>query len=116
MGKWRIAPPFLNSAPDRGEWSASRLYRFTPKEIIPGIHCKEGWASPRAGPDVMDEKKYLAPYCESNPDSSVIQFVAYLLHRLSCPGSTFSYTTLKIHINIMLPYTPGLRNSCGCQG
>jgi hypothetical protein len=33
-----IAPPFLTSALDEGEWSASLPSCFTPGEIIPGTH------------------------------------------------------------------------------
>jgi hypothetical protein len=35
MGSGGIAPPFLESALDGGEWSASRPYRFTPFETAP---------------------------------------------------------------------------------
>jgi hypothetical protein len=35
---------FLTSAPVGGEWSASRLGRFTP-----GTHWIGGWVDPRAG-------------------------------------------------------------------
>jgi hypothetical protein len=33
----------LTSALDGGEWSASRLGRFTPRERVPGTHWKGGW-------------------------------------------------------------------------
>jgi hypothetical protein len=42
-----IAPSFLTSALDRGGWSASRPYRFTP-----GVHCIGGWVGPSAGLNV----------------------------------------------------------------
>jgi hypothetical protein len=38
-GSGDIAPPFVTSELDGGEWSASRLCLFTPGEIAPGIHC-----------------------------------------------------------------------------
>jgi len=36
----------VTSAPDRGEWSASRPCRFTSKERAPGIHWIWGWVGP----------------------------------------------------------------------
>jgi hypothetical protein len=60
-----IAPPFLTSALDRTEWSASRLGRFTPWEIAPGTHLI-GWVGPRVGLDVLEKRKILI--CrKSNP-------------------------------------------------
>jgi hypothetical protein len=49
MGSGGIAPPFLTSALDGGEWSASRLGHFIPGERAPGTHCIGGWVGPRAG-------------------------------------------------------------------
>jgi hypothetical protein len=42
---------FLTSALAGGEWSASRLGRFTPGERSPGTHWIGGWVDPRAGLD-----------------------------------------------------------------
>jgi hypothetical protein len=36
-----IAPPFLTSALDRGEWLASRHHRFTPREKYPVSNVQE---------------------------------------------------------------------------
>jgi hypothetical protein len=45
MGEWNIAPSFLTSALDEGEWSASRLGHFTPGESAPVLIAEEaGWA------------------------------------------------------------------------
>jgi hypothetical protein len=38
----------LTSGLDGGEWSASRLGRFTPRERAPGTHWIGGWVGPRA--------------------------------------------------------------------
>jgi hypothetical protein len=38
--------PFLTSAQDVGEWSASRPGRFSPRERVPGTHCIGGWVDP----------------------------------------------------------------------
>jgi hypothetical protein len=60
-GSGGIAPPFLTSALDGGEWSASRPCRFTP-----GTHWIGGWVSPRIGLD--GEEKRIIEHCrESNP-------------------------------------------------
>jgi hypothetical protein len=61
---------FLTSALAGGEWSASRLCRFTP-----GTHWIGGWVGPRAGPDDV-EKRNSWTYRGSNSDPSVVQVVA----------------------------------------
>jgi hypothetical protein len=52
-----MAPQFLTSALDGGEWSASRPGRFTPGEIATGTHWIEGWMSPSAGLDAVEKRK-----------------------------------------------------------
>jgi hypothetical protein len=42
-GSGGVAPPFLTSALDGGEWSASRLSDFTRH-----THWVRGWVGPRA--------------------------------------------------------------------
>jgi hypothetical protein len=45
-GVWEsgcLAPPFLASAVDGGEWSASRPSHFTPGKNAPGTHWLGGW-------------------------------------------------------------------------
>jgi hypothetical protein len=49
-----MAPPFLTSAIDGGEWSTSRPSRFPPRERAPGTHWTGGWVGPRAGPDAVE--------------------------------------------------------------
>jgi hypothetical protein len=51
-----MAPPFLTSALDGGEWSASRPCCFTPGERAPGTHWIGGWVGPRAGLDSMKKR------------------------------------------------------------
>jgi hypothetical protein len=46
-----ITPPFLSSAQDVGEWSASRPGRFAPWERAPCTHCIGGSVGPRTGLD-----------------------------------------------------------------
>jgi hypothetical protein len=50
-GSGGIAPPFVTSALDAGEWSASRPGRFTPGEIALGTHWIGGWVGPRCDKD-----------------------------------------------------------------
>jgi hypothetical protein len=50
---------FLTSALVGGEWSASRLGRFTPRERAPGTHWIRGWVDPRPGLDDADKRKFL---------------------------------------------------------
>jgi hypothetical protein len=51
----------LISAPDGGEWSTSRLDRFTTKEKAPGTHWIGGWVSPRFGLDTVENIKISLP-------------------------------------------------------
>jgi hypothetical protein len=66
---------FLTSALFGGEWSASRLGRFTPKERARGTHWIGGWVDPRAGQNDL-EKRNSWPYRDSNFDLRVVQPVA----------------------------------------
>jgi hypothetical protein len=50
---------FLTSAIVGGEWSASRLGRFTPEEIDPGTHSIGSWMSPRAEKNDVEKGKFL---------------------------------------------------------
>jgi hypothetical protein len=58
----------LTSALDRGEWSASRPSRFTPREIAHGTGCIGGWVGPRAGLGAMEKRNIPSPHRDSNPD------------------------------------------------
>jgi hypothetical protein len=51
-----IAPLFLISQLDGGEWSVSRSGRFIAMEGVPGTH----WVGPGAGLDNGEEKNLLA--------------------------------------------------------
>jgi hypothetical protein len=53
------APPFLASALDGCEWSASRSSRFTLGEGASGTHCIGGWVDPRAGLDSVEWRNSL---------------------------------------------------------
>jgi hypothetical protein len=76
LGEWKYSSTHnLTSALDGGEWSASRPYRFTPRERGPGTHWIGGWVGPRA---VLDAVKGNIPNSrrESNPRTPIVQPVA----------------------------------------
>jgi hypothetical protein len=58
-GSEHIAAPFLTSALDGGEWSASCLCCFTPGETAIGTHWIGGWVGPRTGLDAVEKRKAL---------------------------------------------------------
>jgi hypothetical protein len=53
VGSGDIAPEFLTSALDGGEWSVSRPVRFISGERFPGNHWIWDWVGPRAGLDAV---------------------------------------------------------------
>jgi hypothetical protein len=69
----------MTSALVGGEWSASRLCRFTSGEGAPGTHWKGSWVDPRAG---LDEEKNVALPGLGSPIPFDVQ-----LYRLRYPGS-----------------------------
>jgi hypothetical protein len=73
-----MAPPFLTSALDGGEWSALR-----PGEIPPGTHWIGDWVGPRAGLDAVEKRKTL------------LVTGSLSLYRLSYPDP-FSYVGVSI--------------------
>jgi hypothetical protein len=56
MGGGGIVPPFLTSALDGGEWSASRYDPFTPGERAHDIYRTGGWVGPRPGLDPVKKR------------------------------------------------------------
>jgi len=61
---------------DEGEWSASSLIHFTPRERAPGTHWIGGWVGPRDVLDTVVKRKIPSPYQESNPRTQIVQPVA----------------------------------------
>jgi hypothetical protein len=58
MGSGVTAPhAFLTLALDGDEWSASHPEHFTPKERAPSTHWIGGWVGPRAGMDIVVNRK-----------------------------------------------------------
>jgi hypothetical protein len=56
-GSRGIAPPFLTSTLDGGEWTAFRPCRLTPGTPPPCTHCIGGWVGPRVGLDAAEDRK-----------------------------------------------------------
>jgi hypothetical protein len=48
---------FLTLTLDGGEWSASGLGRFTPREKGTATHWIGGWVGPSVGPDAVAKSK-----------------------------------------------------------
>ena len=51
--------PFILSALERCEWSATHASRFTPKEKVPGASGRGGWFDPNSGLDTLDKRVVL---------------------------------------------------------
>jgi hypothetical protein len=64
---------FLTWALVGGEWSASRPYRFIPRERAPGTHWIGGWVDPKTGLDDVEKKKFLDPTGIRTPTPSIVQ-------------------------------------------
>jgi hypothetical protein len=77
-GSGGIASPFLTSALDGGEWSASRPGRFAQGERAPDSNWIGGWMGPRAGLNAVEKRKSSAPQGIKPRPSS--------LYQLSYPG------------------------------
>jgi len=54
--------PFLTSALDGGEWSASCPDRSYPRERAPGTHWIGGWVDPRLDLDAVAKRKEFSFY------------------------------------------------------
>jgi hypothetical protein len=89
-------PPFLISALDRDEWSASRPGRLTPRERAPGTHLIGSWVGPRADLDDVEKRKFLAlpglelrPLCR--PACSQLLYRQRYRGSLRCRNCVFKY-------------------------
>jgi hypothetical protein len=102
LWEWRYSSTHsLTSALDGGEWSASRLSRFTPRERAPGTHWIWGWVGPRAIPDAVMKRKIPSPRKESNRRTPIVQPVAqrYTDWAITAPYFRFGYKRiLNLHM------------------
>jgi hypothetical protein len=86
-GSGGTAPPFLISATDKGEWSASLPGRFTSGETVLDAYRIGGWVGPSSGLEVEEKRKTL-PLPGFEPRSSNPYNVAVpteLSWFLNCP-------------------------------
>jgi hypothetical protein len=81
-GELRLAPRFLTSEPDGGEWSPSRPHRFTPGREPPGAQ----WIGGFFGPNGMVKRKLKSLTCKK------LLFVHW--HKFS-EHSVFHFTPLS---------------------
>jgi hypothetical protein len=85
---------FLISALVRGEWSASRLCRFTPGERAIGTHWTGGWVGSSDG--INNVEKILDPHRDSNSEPSVVQPVAGRYTDYAIPAQCEMKSLLRI--------------------
>jgi hypothetical protein len=64
------------SAPEGGEWSASRLGRFNPRERAPWYPLDRRLGGPQSRSGRGGEEKNSQPRRESNPRTPIVQPVA----------------------------------------
>jgi hypothetical protein len=78
---------FLTLALVGGDWSGTRLGRFTLGDRVPGTHWIEGWVGPRASLDDVERRKILPLLgLELRPLGRPTH--SQPLYRLRYPGST----------------------------
>jgi hypothetical protein len=106
-GSGGTAPPFLTSALDGGEWSASRPGRLTPEERTPSTHSTGGWVGPRTGLDAVKRKIMTLP--ESNPGRPARRPSLYRLsYRDPNLTSTFSNSLATVSMRFLAFEVPCL--------
>jgi hypothetical protein len=81
LGSGSITPPFSTSTLDGGEWSASRSFRFNPRELTHGSHCIGNWLAPEPAWTTRRRKKSCSCQVYLRPPT----FSSWL-YRLSYPG------------------------------
>jgi hypothetical protein len=91
-GSEGVDPPFLMSALDGGDLSASCPGRFTSRDRAPTTHWIGGWVNSWAGLDVVEQRKISFPYRELNPGRPGRRLSLY---RLSYPDYTIFAVTIK---------------------
>jgi hypothetical protein len=91
---------FLTLELARGEWSASRPGRFTPREMVLGTHWIGGWVNPRVGLDDVENRKFLTLPGLANSNPSVVQPVTSLYTDYAIPFPTIKSKPKIKRINI----------------
>jgi hypothetical protein len=74
--EWRYSSTHsLTSTLDGGEWSASRLGHFTPRERPPDNRRIGGWLGPRAVLEAVVKRKIPSPRRELNPRTPKMGYI-----------------------------------------
>jgi len=81
---------FLTSALDGGEWSASCLRCFTPRDRVHCICQKGSWLCTRISLDILERRKISFLSHDLNPDHPVHSPVTESLYWICCPSSNNS--------------------------
>jgi hypothetical protein len=82
MGNGSIAPPFLTSPLDGGQWSDTRSGRFKPGERTRSTHLIGGWVGLRAVQDAMEKINSLVPDGIQTPVTLPVVILTELSHLL----------------------------------
>jgi hypothetical protein len=91
-----VAPPFITSVIDGGDWSSSRPCRLTL-----GTQCIGGWAGPRAGLDLMEILKASFPYQEPNHGLVAIPIEPSRLNKMNGLYQWYSTFFVRVPPNII---------------
>jgi hypothetical protein len=102
MGSGGTVPPFLTSAVDGGERSASRPGRFTPRERIDYTLWIRGSVGPRAGVDAVVKRKILL----LSGIIIIIELVKKFPLSQMKPVHPLTGDSHKVLFDIILPSTP----------
>jgi hypothetical protein len=106
-GSGTVAPPFLTSALDGGEWSASRRGRFASGETAHGIHWIGGWKGRRADLDTVEQRRISLPCHKLNPGRSArrqsLYWLSYLGSHIHVPYLHLPiYTHVTMYTSLLL--------------
>jgi hypothetical protein len=104
-GSGGIVPPFLTSALDGSERSASRTGRFTSGERALATHWIRDWVGPGTRLDNVEKRQFLTlPGLELRPPGRPAR--SQSLYRLSYPGFLLylvvGYSSSELHVPVCL--------------
>jgi hypothetical protein len=91
-GNEGVAPSFMTSVPDVGEWLASCPSSIIPGERANGTHWMGGWMGPRVGLESVEKRKIPFPCCHLACSSSLYELsYALKMHQNSNMKSRFNF-------------------------
>lgn len=79
-----MTPTFVNTTIDEGEWSASRHYGFSTREIALGTYCIGIWVEHRGSLDTVETRKILPLVGYRIVDVQPIPILTELTRRFYC--------------------------------